>query len=334
MIISRTPFRVSLFGGGTDYPKWFKKHDGAVLGFAIDKYCYISLRTLPPFFEHRHRIVYSKVETVNELSEIQHPSVRAVLMDSGISSGVEIHYDGDLPARSGLGSSSSFTVGMINAVEALHGRMIGKKELALEAIRIEQNVIKEHVGCQDQVWAAFGGLNRVNFLEHGEVDVQPVVLPSERYSELFGSFLLYFTGISRLAPKIAKDKIDNIDNREGHLKKMYDMVSEAQEILQDRNRPIREVGELLHQSWMLKRELADSVTTPLVDEIYDAARDAGAVGGKLLGAGGGGFMLFFVEPSKRQAVKDRLKHLIRVDFSIDRVGSRIVVYEPAGLANK
>lgn len=334
MIISRTPFRVSLFGGGTDYPKWYLQHGGAALGFAINKYCYISIRPLPPFFEYRHRIVYSKVENVNEISDIQHPAVRGVLMDKGIDIGVEIHHDGDLPARSGLGSSSSFTVGLLNALAALKGQMIDKKPLAREAIRIEQQVIKEHVGSQDQVWAAYGGLNRIDFLKNGEFDVQPAIIAPDRRKRLLGSLQLYFTGFSRFASEIAKKQIDNIEKRQKHLTTMKAAVDEALAVLQSKNRPLREIGELLHESWRLKRELADNVTTPEIDDIYDAARDAGAVGGKLLGAGGGGFMVLFVEPDEQPAVNERLKKLVRVGFGVDEVGSKIVVYEPAGLENR
>ena len=334
MIISRTPFRVSLFGGGTDYPKWYLKHGGAVFGFAINKYCYISIRALPPFFEHRHRIVYSKVENVKDLREIQHPAVRGVLTDQGTDVGLEIHHDGDLPARAGLGSSSSFTVGLLNALSALKGLMIDKKRLAGEAIRIEQDVIKEHVGSQDQVWAAFGGLNRINFFKNGDFDVVPAIIAPARREELLGKLQLYFTGFSRFASEIAKKQIANVDRREKHLTAIMGMVDEALKVLQSNGRPIREIGELLHESWRLKRELADDVTTPEIDDIYQSARDAGAVGGKLLGAGGGGFMILFVEPEKQRAVAERLRKLVRVNVGVDDVGSKIVVYEPAGLENR
>lgn len=331
MIISRTPFRVSLFGGGTDYPKWYEKHGGAVLGFAIDKYCYISVRRLPPFFEHKHRIVYSVVENVKTIGEIKHPAVKGVLSEHQPGEGVEIHHDGDLPARSGLGSSSSFTVGLTNALAAFDGKMLSKRYLAREAIRIEHDVIKEQVGCQDQIWAAYGGLNRINFLKTGEFDVQPAMVRRERRDDLQDHLMLVFTGLSRLAPVMAEKQIQNIDAREKQLSTMMQMVDEAQAILQDANRPIRDLGDLLQQSWQLKRELADGVSTPLVDEIYDAAVGAGASGGKLLGAGGGGFMLFIVEPNKQPAVREALKDLVSVKIAIDNVGSKIVVYEPDGL---
>ncbi|MFD2235119.1 kinase [Phaeospirillum tilakii] len=330
MIISRTPYRVSLFGGGTDYPKWSLRHGGAVLGFAINKYCYLSLRQLPPFFEHRHRIVYSRIELVSGIEEIQHPSVRAVLGEMRIAHGIEIQHQGDLPARSGLGSSSSFTVGLLNALWAARGRMVTKQALAAEAIRIEQQVIGENVGSQDQIWAAYGGMNRIEFNRDGSFAVEPLVMPPGRREALVASLMLVFSGFSRFADQLAARQIANIDRREAQLHAMRAMVDEAAAILQDPARPLAEIGELLHQSWMLKRELADEVSSPEIDAIYRAAREAGAIGGKLLGAGGGGFMLFFVPPERQAAVRARLADLIHVGFDIDPAGSRIVVYEPDG----
>jgi D-glycero-alpha-D-manno-heptose-7-phosphate kinase len=331
MIISRTPFRVSLFGGGTDYPAWFREHGGAVLGTAIDKYCYISVRYLPPFFEHRHRIVYSKVELVHEVREIQHPAVRGVLGELAIDAGLEIHHDADLPARSGLGSSSSFTVGLLNAVHAMRGRMVTKSELGREAIRIEQDVLKESVGSQDQIWAAYGGLNKIDFFPDGRFEVTPVILPPERRRELRQSMMLFFTGFSRYASDFAKDQLDNLKRRAAQLTTMRAMVDHAVDILRDERAPIRDLGKLLDESWRLKRELADSVSTGEIDAIYEAGRAAGAIGGKLLGAGGGGFILFIVEPDQREAVRKRLQHLIHVSFDFDTEGSKIVLYQPNGL---
>ena len=331
MIISRTPFRVSLFGGGTDYPAWIREHGGAVLGTAIDKYCYISVRYLPPFFEHRHRIVYSKVELVREVREIQHPAVRGVLGELAVDAGLEIHHDADLPARSGLGSSSSFTVGLLNAVHAMRGRMVTKSELGREAIRIEQDVLKESVGCQDQIWAAYGGLNKIDFFPDGRFEVTPVILPPERRRELRQSMMLFFTGFSRYASDFAKDQLDNLKRRAAQLTAMRAMVDHAVDILRDERAPIRELGKLLDESWRLKRELADSVSTGEIDAIYEAGRAAGAIGGKLLGAGGGGFILFIVEPDQREAVRERLQHLIHVSFDFDTEGSKIVLYQPNGL---
>jgi D-glycero-alpha-D-manno-heptose-7-phosphate kinase len=328
MIISRTPFRISLFGGGTDYPAWFKEHGGSVIGTAIDKYCYISVRRLPPFFEHKSKIVYSRVELVKEVAEIEHPAVRGILTDMGIRDGLEIHHDADLPARSGLGSSSSFTVGLLNALGALEARMISKRDLGREAIRIEQDVLKEDVGCQDQVWAAYGGFNRIDFHPDGNFSVNPFILPSARLTELAQSLMLFFTGFSRFATDFALDQIKNMNNRKNQLRMMKSMVDSAADILLNPKTPLRELGELMHQSWQLKRELADSVSNSQIDEIYDAARGAGAIGGKLLGAGGGGFMVLVVDPEKRNQVRERLNKLVAVNVGFDTEGSKIVIYQP------
>lgn len=330
MIISRTPFRISLFGGGTDHPAWFREHGGAVIGMAINKYCYISVRRLPPFFEHRSRIVYSQVELVRQVSEIHHPAVRSVLTEMGVSEGLEIHHDADLPARSGLGSSSSFTVGMLNALNAHQCRMISKHDLAREAIRIEQDVIKEKVGCQDQLWAAYGGFNRIEFRQDGNYEVRPIVLKPERIDELLRSMVLCFTGFTRLSSEIAGEQLKNIKQRTTQLKILHSMVDQALDILTSQRTSISELGKLLHQSWLLKREMAASVSNQKIDEIYEAGRDAGALGGKLLGAGGGGFMMFLVDPDKREAVRARLNNLIHVTFGIDNEGSKIVLYNPDG----
>lgn len=332
MIISRTPFRISLFGGGSDYPTWFREHGGSVLGMAIDKYCRISVRHLPPFFEHKHRIVYSRIELVNEIGTIEHPAVRAILQDMKVSSGIEVHHDGDLPARSGLGSSSSFTVGLLNALYALRGKHITRYELAHEAIRIEQDVIRENVGSQDQIWAAYGGFNRIDFARDGSFDVRPIIIPAARRIELQGSLMMFFTGLSRIASEVAGAKIANLDKKKRHVKTMVQMVDEALDILNTPKRPLSDLGELLHEGWMLKRELTDKVSSPFIDEIYEAGRSAGAIGGKLLGAGGGGFMVFFVPSDRQPAVREKLSKLIHVSFEIDMAGSRIMLYEPDGFA--
>ena len=330
MIICRTPFRVSLFGGGTDFPAWYLSHGGSVLGTTINKYCYLTVRSLPPFFEHRHRVVYSRIELVKEISEIQHPSVRAVMGEMGMEHGLEILHDGDLPARSGLGSSSSFTVGLLNVLHAFRGEMVSAKELAREAIRIEQEVICEAVGSQDQVWAAYGGLNRISFSQDGSFDVQPVVIDPERRELLNDHIMLFFTGFSRIAANVEKEKIANIDSRKTQLRALGAMVDEGIQILQNRNSDITEIGELLNEAWRLKKEMSDKVSTSAIDDIYDAALDAGALGGKLLGAGGGGFLLLFVAPENQPAVRERLRDLTHVSVEIGSPGSRIVVYEPDG----
>jgi D-glycero-alpha-D-manno-heptose-7-phosphate kinase len=328
MIISRTPFRISLFGGGTDYPAWFMEHGGSVIGTAIDKYCYISVRRLPPFFEHKSKIVYSKVELVKDISEIEHPAVRGILSDMGVKEGLEIHHDADLPARSGLGSSSSFTVGLLNALYAFNSRMISKRDLGREAIRIEQEVLKEDVGCQDQLWAAYGGFNRIDFHPDRTFAVAPFIMPAARRVELAQSLMLFFTGFSRYASDFAQDQIKNMNNRKNQLRMLRGLVDSAADILLDPKSPLRELGELMHQSWQLKRELADSVSNLQIDEIYEAGRKAGAIGGKLLGAGGGGFMVLLVDPEKRNQVRERLKRLIHVNVGFDNEGSKIIIYQP------
>lgn len=332
MIITRTPFRISFFGGGTDYPAWYQEHGGVVLATTIDKYCYITCRYLPPFFSHKHRIVYSLIENVREISEIKHPAAKAVLEWAGIEKGVEIHHDGDLPARSGLGSSSAFTVGLLHALSALRGRYISKEKLASTAIFIEQKMIREHVGSQDQISAAFGGFNRIEFPRNDVFDVSPVILPGERFEELQNHLMLFFTGFSRIASDVAKSKIDNFKNRETELKCMKAMVDEAITILQDPAISIKEFGKLLEKSWMFKRDLSDRVTNPEIDKIYDEAKQAGAVGGKILGAGGGGFLLLFVEPKLQQQVRERLRNLVYVPFQFENSGSRVIVYHPTRLS--
>jgi len=331
MIISRTPFRVSFFGGGTDYPQWYREHGGAVLATTIDKYCYISVRTLPPFFEHRYRVVYSVVENVKDIAEIKHPAVRAVLGWVKSHAGLEIHHDGDLPARSGLGSSSAFTVGLLNAMHALNGRRISDEALADEALHVEQRVIEEPVGSQDQISAAFGGFNHIKFLADGRYQVEPMILPRARLDALQDHLMLFFTGISRQAAEVAAVTIANLGARTAVLQRMHAMVAEAMTILSSPSADLIEFGRLLHESWLLKRTLAERVSSPFIDGLYDAARAAGAEGGKLLGAGGGGFLLLFVRPEHHAAVRARLSDLIDVPFRFETSGSRIVLYQPDGL---
>lgn len=331
MIVTRTPFRVSFFGGGTDYPPWFREHGGAVLATTIDKYCYISCRHLPQFFDHKHRIVYSAIENVSEIDEIKHPAVREVLRWAVVETGLEIHHDGDLPARSGLGSSSSFTVGLIKALAALDGRIVSKEQLASDAIHIEQNLIKENVGSQDQISAAFGGFNKIVFHQNDTFDVEPIILKRERQEELENHLMLFFTGFSRIASEVAGSKIANLVNREQELKRMYEMVNEAIEILQNDKTSIEAFGALLHQSWQLKRNLSQKVTTPEIDVLYEMAMRAGATGGKILGAGGGGFLLIFARPEIQPLVRSALSHLVHVPFKFENSGSRVVLYQPNGL---
>ncbi len=326
MIISRTPFRVSFFGGGTDYPAWYQEHKGAVLATTIDKYCYITCRYLPPFFEHKSRIIYSVTEHVQKVEDIDHPSVREVLKFLNIHDGIEIHHDGDLPARTGLGSSSSFTVGLLNGLYALKGIMPTKEQLAREAIHIEQNLIKENVGCQDQTLAAYGGFNFIEFGGPNHLQVRLVTVGSERLKELQSHLMMFFTGFSRTASEIAAHQIKNTPNKVKELNEIYGLTTQALAVLKSGN--ILDFGKLLDESWQLKRSLSEKISTPHIDEIYNAAKDAGALGGKLLGAGGGGFVLIFAAPELQPQIRQRLKNLLEIPFKFETLGSQIIFYQP------
>lgn len=328
MIISKTPFRISFFGGGTDYPAYFKEHGGAVITTSFDKYCWISVRELPPFFGYNYRIVYSIIENINHINEIQHPAVRGVLDWLKIQDGLEIHHNGDLPARSGLGSSSAFTVGLLNALNAFRGKISSKQELADKAIYLEQTILKEAVGCQDQIQTANGGFNKIVFNLDGSYQIEPLIIESQRIKWLEKHLMLFFTGISRYSTDIAKTTIENIKNKTHELQHMHQMVDEAVEILSTPSRPLAEFGQLLHETWLYKRRLSNKVSTPMIDSIYETAQRNGALGGKLLGAGGGGFILLFVEPPNQNRVREALKELIYVPIKFEQSGSRIVLYQP------
>jgi D-glycero-alpha-D-manno-heptose-7-phosphate kinase len=326
MIISRTPFRISFFGGGTDYPDHYLKHGGKVLGTAIDKYCYLSVRRLPPFFEHKHRIVYSMIENVKGIGEIIHPAVRETLRYLKINYGVSIHHDGDIPARSGMGSSSSFTVGLLNTMYALEGKRVSKEELTKEAICVEQELIKENVGSQDQTFAAHGGFNLIEFSVSGEISVIPVIVKPDRLKDLEKCLILVFTGLSRVASVVAGDKIKNIPNNTDYLSQMKNLVDDAYKVITSPNKNLCEFGELLNETWRLKQELSNEVSNSQIEELYDIVLKSGGVGGKLCGAGGGGFMLFFVEPENKAKVIKALKNYLLVPFNFDFDGSKIIVY--------
>lgn len=326
MILSRTPYRISFFGGGTDYQSWYQTHGAAVLSTTINHYCYLQCRFLPPFFTHKYRLVWSKVEEVNSYKEIHHPAVRAVLEYLQMDQGVEIHHQGDLPARSGLGSSSAFTVGLLNAMYGLRGMMSSKRELACEAIHVERHILREQVGIQDQIATAFGGLNKIIIQPGGEFEVLPLILSSERLHALREHLLLFFTGISRTASDIAADKIKSIPNKQTELHQMRDLVDAAEKILCS-EADLSQFGELLHETWMLKRQISHKIATTFIDTLYTKAREAGAIGGKLLGAGGGGFMLFFVKPDDKPKVCEALKDLLLVPFDFESSGSQIIFYE-------
>ena len=327
MIISRTPFRISFFGGGTDYPVWYKEHGGAVLSTTIDKYCYITASYYPPFSPEKHRIVWSKIEMVNDNEEIEHPSVRETIKYLKLKEGVEVHVTTDLPARSGVGSSSAFTVGLLNALYTLKGHLPSKRQLAVDAIHIERDLLREGGGLQDQVAVAFGGFNKIVFGGKDEFEVVPMPLQKQRIDNLQNYLILFFTGITRLGTKIAAEQIKNTPNKSTELQKMADLVKDAEKILYGQN-GIEDFGHLLHETWQLKRSLTTNISSEGIDEIYETARGAGALGGKLLGAGGGGFMLFFVKPEHQEAVKSALSNLVHVPFKFEYSGSQIIHYQP------
>jgi len=327
MIISRTPYRISFLGGGTDYPSWYLEHGGSVLAATINKYCYLTCRYLPPFFEHRIRIVYSKIENCHTLDEIAHPAVRAVLRYLEVDRGVEIHHDGDLMARSGMGSSSSFTVGLLHALRALKGQMPSKHQLAIESIHVEQKILKETVGSQDQVCAAYGGLNHILFFPNSEISVRPVTIQPERMKELNSHLMLFYTGIKRMASVVAQSYVDVIEERRRQLRIIKDLVEEGIAILNS-DQDITAFGRLLHEGWQAKRDLSSKVSNPQVDTLYEKALSAGAIGGKLTGAGGGGFLLLFAPPAAHESLKKVFSGLIYVPFKFEFGGSQIIFFDP------
>lgn len=327
MIITRTPFRISFFGGGTDFPSWYNAHGGMVLSTTIDKYCYVSLRKLPPFFDFKHKIVFfSKQEPFNELDEIQHPAVREVYRFMGVDSGLVMQHDADLPPLSGLGSSSSFSVGLLHALYSLRGQIVTKKRLGLEAIHIEQEMIKEAVGSQDQMAAAFGGLNKITFSCNQSIEVTPLAISGEKQRYLQSRLMLFFTGFSRFAVEIEEDKLKNMVAHSKELRLLHMLVDEAVDILNGDVSGYDAFGHLLHETWLLKRSLSKKVSSDCIDKMYDLGMNAGALGGKILGAGGGGFILFYVEPEDQDKVRSALSHLLHVPFRFDTLGSQLIYY--------
>lgn len=328
MIITSTPLRISFFGGGTDYPVWYREHGGSVLSTTIDKCCYITCRYLPPFFEYHSRVSYSRVENVVQNDAIEHPSVRGCLKYLDIGEGVEVHHAADLPARTGLGTSSAFTVGLLLGLYALRNQMRDKRTLTADAIHVEQELLKEAVGSQDQTSAAYGGFNRINFHPDGAIEVKRVLAAQSRLAELQQHLALYFTGFSRIASEIAQEQLKVTPQKEKELGTMLQLVDEAEAIVTTPSRSLDEFGRLLHESWQIKRSLTHKISNANIDEVYEAGLSAGALGGKLLGAGGGGFMLFYVPPERREALRQRLKNLLCVPFGFSSQGSHVVVYEP------
>lgn len=328
MIITKTPLRISFFGGGTDYPVWYEKNGGSVLSTTINKYSYISTRYLPQFFGYKHQIIYRLREEVKDTSQIQHPSVRECLKYLAIDKGIETVYVADLPAMSGIGSSSAFTVGFLHSLYALQGKVVDKKQLATDAIYVEQQLIKEHVGSQDQVAAAFGGLNRIDFGRAEQFSVHPIAIKPERLKMLQDHLLIFFTGFSRRAHEIAAEQIKSTPQKYQELLRMRQMVDEAEAILLDDARPLEEFGRFLDESWKIKRGLTHLISNNQIDAIYERSMQAGAIGGKLCGAGAGGFMLFFVPLEKQEKVKEALKDLLYVPFKFENQGSQIIFNSP------
>lgn len=323
MIITRTPFRMSFFGGGTDMAPFYEEYGGAVLSTTFDKYCYVNVRHLPPFFDYRTHLTYSQKETINSVDEIRHPLIREAMRFLDIRE-IRLMYDADLPARTGLGTSSSFAVGMLNAFYALKGKQVDKKRLADEAIYLEREMCQEAGGIQDQIAAAFGGLNRIDMDRHGYT-VKPIVISNQRRRELNDRLMLFFTGFTRFSADVQQKTSQSMPDKIKQLLRMKDMVNEAERILISKGR-LDDFGCLLHESWQLKRGLSSGISTNAIDDVYQKAMQAGALGGKLLGAGGGGFLLFYVEPEKQSAVRKALRDLLYVPFLFESSGTSIVHY--------
>jgi len=326
MIISRTPFRISFFGGGTDYPVWYRENGGRVISTTIDKYCYVTLRVLPPFFKYKHLLRYFEREEANTIDEIKHPSIRECLKYINMNKNIELVHHADLPAQSGLGSSSTFTVGLLMAGYALNNQMRTKNQLAHDAIEIEQRRIGEAVGSQDQTAAAFGGLNRINFGGYRELEVTPLTISTEKMRNLQDHLMLFFTGFSRNASDIAQKQIEITSSKTKELDFMVELCKEAEELLVSSENGFLEWGELLNEQWKVKKSMTNLITNSKIDEMYEQAIRSGALGGKLLGAGGGGFILFFVPPEKQDQIKVNLSSILHVPFRFDFSGSQIVYH--------
>lgn len=326
MIITKTPFRMSFFGGGTDIPSFFNEHGGAVISTTFDKYCYVNVRHMPPFHPYISELVHNRFERVNNVRDIEHPLIRECMKLHDIHE-IRLTYEGDLPARSGLGTSSTFAVGMLNAFCALKGKMMSKRQLAQEAIYVERDVLKEHGGWQDQVAAAYGGLNRIDFKD-GDFSVHPIVMAPERKKELDKNLLLFYTGIQRFSSEIQADTFAKPVDKTQQLKDMLALVDEAEGILCDKNASLKEFGILLDTTWKLKRGTGAKVSNGSIDELYNKAIEAGALGGKLLGAGGGGFLLFYCEKEKQEALKKAMEQLMIVPFAFENEGAQVIYYNP------
>ena len=327
MIITKTPFRMSFFGGGTDMEGYFKENSGAVLSTTFDKYCYVNVRHLPRFFDYSTELSYSKTERVTNVEEIQHPAIREAMKMLDMHE-IRLTYEADLPARSGLGTSSSFAVGMLNAYYALKGKYADKKKLADEAIYLERVLCNEAGGWQDQIAASFGGFNRINFEADG-YEVLPIIISPERKKQLNNNLMMFFTGFTRFSSEVqrANEASSSID-KNMYLKQMYNLVDEAEKVLVDKARDLDDFGRLLDKTWKLKRKTGGSVSTNSIDRLYAKGIEAGALGGKLLGAGGGGFLVFYVQPEKQDAMKEAMKDLMYIPFEFENSGTHVIHYTP------
>ena len=327
MIITKTPFRMSFFGGGTDMESFFREYGGAVLSTAIDKYCYVTVRHLPRFFEYVTELAYSRMERVKDVEEIEHPAIRNAMKMLDMHE-IRLTYEADLPARSGLGTSSSFAVGMLNAFYCLKGKYASKKQLADDAIHLERELCKEAGGWQDQIAASFGGLNRIEFNQDGQYEVRPVIIHPERKKQLNENLMMFFTGFTRLSSEMQKINQTDYAKKIKELQKMYGLVDEAQKILEDKHSDLNDFGRLLHETWKLKRQTGAAISTNTIDSLYEKGMAAGALGGKLLGAGGGGFLVFYVESEKKSSVMEAMKDLLYVPFRFDDGGTQVIHYSP------
>ena len=317
---------MSFFGGGTDMPAFFNEFRGAVISTTFDKYCYVNVRHLPPFMPYYSELVHNRFERVKDINEIEHPLIRECMRLHDIHE-IRLTYEGDLPARTGLGTSSTFAVGMLNAFCALKGKMMSKAQLAQEAIHVERDILQEHGGWQDQVAAAYGGLNRIDFRDN-QFKVSPIVIHPDKKSQLDNNLMLFYTGVTRFSSEVQKDTFSNPDAKKAQLKEMLSLVDDAQVILEDKNADLNDFGRMLDYTWKLKRGTGNKISNKSIDELYDRGIKAGALGGKLLGAGGGGFILFYVEPDKHVAVMKELEELMYVPFKFEDEGTTIVHYNP------
>ena len=326
MIITKTPFRMSFFGGGTDMESFFMEHGGAVLSTTFDKYCYVNVRHLPRFFDYTTELTYSKTERVNSIDNIQHPAIRNAMKMLDMHE-IRLTYEADLPARSGLGTSSSFAVGMLNAFYALKGKYADKKKLADEAIYLERVLCEEAGGWQDQIAASFGGFNRINFSANG-YEVLPLIISPDRKKQLNGNLMMFFTGFTRFSSDVQKANAASKEDKTAQLKEMYSLVEEAEKVLTDNSSDLDDFGRLLDHTWRLKRQTGSAVSTNSIDTLYEKGIAAGALGGKLLGAGGGGFLVFYVQPEYQQAVKNSMNELMFIPFEFENGGTRVIHYSP------